>query len=112
MKLSGEDGGTCTYKVKRFEVYFVVFRIAKLVASCSCKMSDFEGILRKHVLAIFKATNVFTLPVLHLKAKNGKEEVILDLGTELQGSSQKSMKMQYNILYKEAIIWTRYFRWH
>lgn len=110
VKLSGEDGGTNTYEVARFneeqKVYLVTFCVAKQLASCSCKMFEFEGILCRHVLAVFKATNVFTLPqgyILKRWTRNAKEEAMLDLGTELQGNSQKIRNLQYNILYQEAI---------
>lgn len=110
VKLSGEDGGTNTYEVARFneeqKVYFVAFRVAEQLASCSCKMFEFEGILCRHVLAVFKATNVFTLPqgyILKRWTRNAKEEAMLDLGTELQGNSQKIRNLQYNILYQEAV---------
>ncbi|CAL9014310.1 unnamed protein product [Prunus brigantina] len=112
VKLSAEDGGTSSYEVSRFDeehkTYFVVFNIAEQLASCSCKMFEFEGILCRHVLAVFKATNVFTLPqcyILKRWTRNAKEEVMLDLlpCVELQANSQKSRNLQYNILYQEAI---------
>ncbi|XP_016649080.1 PREDICTED: protein FAR1-RELATED SEQUENCE 5-like [Prunus mume] len=112
VKLSTEDGGTSTYEVSRFDeehkTYFVAFNIAEQLASCSCKMFEFEGILCRHVLAVFKATNVFTLPqcyILKRWTRNAKEEVMLDLlpCVELQANSQKGRNLQYNILYQEAI---------
>ncbi|KAL6287774.1 hypothetical protein ACE6H2_012164 [Prunus campanulata] len=112
VKLSAEDGGTSTYEVSRFDeedkTYFVGFNIAEQLASCSCKMFEFEGILCRHVLAVFKATNVFTLPqcyILKRWTRNAKEEVMLDLlpCVELQANSQKGRNLQYNILYQEAI---------
>lgn len=112
VKLSAEDGGTSTYEVSRFDeehkTYFVAFNIAEQLASCSCKMFEFEGILCRHVLAVFKATNVFTLPqcyILKRWTRNAKEEVMLDLlpCVELQANSQKGRNLQYNILYQEAI---------
>ncbi|XP_068304003.1 protein FAR1-RELATED SEQUENCE 5-like [Pyrus communis] len=112
VKLSAEDGGTRTYEIARFneehKIYFVAFNIAEQLASCSCKMFEFEGILCRHVLAVFKATNVFTLPpcyILKRWTRNAKEEAMLDVlpCVELQGNSQKGRNLQYNLLYQEAI---------
>ncbi|KAI5340854.1 hypothetical protein L3X38_020128 [Prunus dulcis] len=112
VKLSAEDGGTSTYEVSRFDeehkTYVVAFNIAEQLASCSCKMFEFEGILCRHVLAVFKATNVFILPqcyILKRWTRNAKEEVMLDLlpCVELKANSQKGRNLQYNILYQEAI---------
>lgn len=112
VKLSAEDGGTRTYEVARFneehKIYFVAFNIAEQLASCSCKMFEFEGILCRHVLAVFKATNVFTLPpcyILKRWTRNAKEEAMLDVlpCIDLQGNSQKGRNLQYNVLYQEAI---------
>ncbi|XP_009360549.1 protein FAR1-RELATED SEQUENCE 5 [Pyrus x bretschneideri] len=112
VKLSAEDEGTRTYEVARFneehKIYFVAFNIGEQLASCSCKMFEFEGILCRHVLAVFKATNVFTLPpcyILKRWTRNAKEEAMLDVlpCVELQGNSQKGRNLQYNLLYQEAI---------
>lgn len=112
VKFSGEDGGTNTYEVARFDeeqkVHFVCINIAEHVASCSCKMFEFEGILCRHVLGVFKAKNVFMLPqhyILKRWTRNAKDEAILvaQASGETQGNSQKSKNLQYNILYQEAI---------
>ncbi|KAL4651798.1 hypothetical protein ACB092_01G187500 [Castanea dentata] len=100
VKFTGEDGGRGTYEVARFDeehkCFFVCFNIAEQIASCSCKMFEFEGVLCRHVLAVFKAKNVFMLPhhyILKRWTRNAKDEAILDKGT----------KLQYSILYQEAI---------
>lgn len=112
VKFSGEDGGSGTYEVARFDeehkFYFVCFNIAEQIASCSCKMFEFEGVLCRHVLAVFKAKNVFMLPqhyILKRWTRNAKDEAILDVQArgETQGNSQKGKNLQYNILYQEAI---------
>lgn len=109
VKLSGDEGGIGTYDVARFDeehkVYFVTFNIADQIAGCSCKMFEFEGILCRHVLAVFKATNVFMLPlhyILKRWTRNAKDEAMLDVLT-YAGSSQKRKTSQYSILYQEAI---------
>lgn len=112
VKFNGEDAGSGTYEVARFDeehkCYFVCFNIAEQIASCSCKMFEFEGVLCRHVLAVFKAKNVFMLPqhyILKRWTRNAKDEAILDVQArgETQGNSQKGKNLQYNILYQEAI---------
>ncbi|OVA12152.1 FAR1 DNA binding domain [Macleaya cordata] len=112
VKKSVEDGATSTYEVARFDeehkVYFVACNDSEQVASCSCKMFESEGILCRHVLAVFKATNVFTLPshyILKRWTRNAKDEAVLDLlpSVESQANSHKAKNLQYNILYQEAI---------
>jgi hypothetical protein len=112
VKFSGEDGGTSTYEVARFDeehkAHFVCSNVAEQVASCSCKMFEFEGVLCQHVLAVFKAKNIFMLPqhyILKRWTRNAKDEAILDAQAcgETQGNSQQSKSLRYNILYQEAI---------
>lgn len=112
VKLSGEDGGTSTYEVARFgeehKVYFAAFNISNQMASCSCRMFEFEGILCRHVLAVFKATNVFILPrhyLLKRWTRNAKDEGMLDVlpCVDIQGNPQRGKNSHYNILYQEAI---------
>ncbi|KAK2663311.1 hypothetical protein Ddye_001885 [Dipteronia dyeriana] len=66
VKHSEDNGGTGTYEVARFDeehkVYFVALDVSEQTATCSCKMFEFEGILCRHVIAVFKATNIFMLP--------------------------------------------------
>jgi hypothetical protein len=112
VKFSGEDGGTSTYEVARFDeehkAHFVCSNVAEQVASCSCKMFEFKGVLCQHVLAVFKAKNIFMLPqhyILKRWTRNAKDEAILDAQAcgETQGNSQQSKSLRYNILYQEAI---------
>ncbi|RVW80932.1 Protein FAR1-related sequence 5 [Vitis vinifera] len=112
VKLTGADEGSHTYEVARFDeehkVYFVALNVSKQIGSCSCKMFEFEGILCRHMLAVFKATNIFTLPlhfILKRWTRSAKDEAILDIMpcVEMQGNSQKGKNSQYNILYQEAI---------
>ncbi|KAM4123559.1 hypothetical protein ACB094_01G167400 [Castanea mollissima] len=113
VKFTGEDGGRGTYEVARFDeehkCFFVCFNIAEQIASCSYKMFKFEGLLCRHVLAVFKAKNVFMLPHHYIlkrwTMKHRCDEAILDVQVhgEMQGKSQKGTKLQYNILYQEAI---------
>lgn len=86
MKLGGDDGGTTTDELAKFyeeqKVYFVILSISEEIASCSCKMFQFEGILCRDVIAVFKATSVFILPqnyILQQWTKNDRDDAILDV---------------------------------
>ncbi|GMI98228.1 FAR1-related sequence 5 [Hibiscus trionum] len=111
VKSSQDDGLAKTYEVARFDeehkVYRVGLNLAGQIASCSCKMFEFEGILCRHVIAVFKATNIFLLPqhyILKRWTKNAKEEANLDAlpSVEMHGDSQMGKK-QYDLLYQEAV---------
>ncbi|KAB2002651.1 hypothetical protein ES319_D11G079800v1 [Gossypium barbadense] len=111
VKSSLDDGLSKTFEVARFDeehkVYRVGINIADQIASCSCKMFEFEGILCRHVIAVCKATNIFLLPqhyILKRWTKNAKEEAKFDAlpSVEIHDNSRKGKK-QYNLLYQEAI---------
>lgn len=111
VKSSLDDGLSKTFEVARFDEEHKFFRvglnIADQIASCSCKMFEFEGILCRHVIAVFKATNIFLLPqhyILKRWTKNAKEEAKFDAlpSVEIHDNSRKGKK-QYNLLYQEAI---------
>lgn len=112
VKKSVDDGAITTYEVARFDeerkAYFVAFNESEQVASCSCKMFESEGILCRHILAVFRATNMFVLPshyILKRWTRNAKDEAVSDLlpRVESQSDSRKAKNMQYNVLYQEAI---------
>lgn len=112
VKKSVDDGAITTYEVARFDeerkAYFVAFNESEQVASCCCKMFESEGILCRHILAVFRATNMFVLPshyILKRWTRNAKDEAVSDLlpRVESQSDSRKAKNMQYNVLYQEAI---------
>ncbi|XVF60647.1 hypothetical protein PTKIN_Ptkin08bG0065000 [Pterospermum kingtungense] len=112
VKLSQDDGLSKTYEVARFDeehkVFPVGLNIADQIASCRCKMFEFEGILCRHVIAVFKATNIFLLPqhyILKRWTRNAKDDAMLDtlLSVEMNGNSQGGKNSQYNLLYQEAL---------
>ncbi|KAL5739173.1 hypothetical protein ACOSQ2_028353 [Xanthoceras sorbifolium] len=112
VKHSEDNGGTSTYEVARFDeehrIYFVALDVSEQTATCSCKMFEFEGILCRHVIAVFKATNIFMLPehyVLKRWTKNAKDEAVLDAhpSVETRGNSQTGKNSYYDVLYQEAI---------
>lgn len=107
-----EDNRTTKYEIARFDeehkLYFVDLNVDEQVACCSCKMFEFEGILCRHVLAVFKATNVFILPqkyILKRWTRSAKDEAMSDdlFGVDKQVNYQKGKMLKYNILYQEAI---------
>ncbi|EEF36276.1 hypothetical protein RCOM_0524500 [Ricinus communis] len=68
-------------------------------------MFEFDGILCRHAIAIFKAANIFVLPqhyILKRWTRNAKDEAILDVQSsfEIQGNSRRG---KYSHLYQEAI---------
>ncbi|XP_061947392.1 protein FAR1-RELATED SEQUENCE 5-like [Populus nigra] len=111
-ELGGDDGGTTTYELAKFDeeqkMYFVTLSISEEIASCSCKMFQFEGILCRDVIAVFKATNVFILPqnyILQQWTKNARDDAILDVLSclDVPSNSHRGKNLQYNVLYEEEI---------
>ncbi|KAF5957545.1 hypothetical protein HYC85_004770 [Camellia sinensis] len=112
VKLSRNNGSTSTYEVARFDeehkVFSVDFDLFEQKVTCSCLMFEFEGILCRHVLAVFKATSVFMLPPHYMMTrwtKNAKDEAMLDVipSVETHRNAQIGKNSQYNVLYQEAI---------
>ncbi|KAM5574034.1 protein FAR1-RELATED SEQUENCE 5-like [Rosa sericea] len=87
--------------------HFVKFNVFEKKASCSCQMFEFSGIICRHILAVFRVTNVLTLPshyILKRWTRNAKSGVLLDehaLG--LPNDSQDSSAARYDNLRREAI---------
>lgn len=106
-----DDGATNVYKVARFDqerkAQTVTFNIAEMRAHCSCKKFEFSGILCRHVLAVFRVTNIFTIPshyILKRWTKNANNEVVLDqYGIEVQANYNERTMLRYNILCREAL---------
>ncbi|KAK9135360.1 hypothetical protein Syun_014690 [Stephania yunnanensis] len=112
VRKGGEDSTTTVYEVARFDeghkLYSVVCKVSEQIASCSCKMFESEGILCRHVLSVFKAINIFSLPshyILKRWTRNAKDESLCDLQpcVESRSGSLKARNSQYNMLYQEAI---------
>ena len=107
-----DDGGSeALYRVAKFgedhKAHFIKFNVFERKASCSCQMFEFSGIICRHILAVFRVTNVLTLPshyILKRWTRNAKSGVILDEHTlGLPGSSQESLTARYENLRREAI---------
>lgn len=99
------------YRVAKFgeshKAYFVRFNVREMKATCSCQMFEFSGLLCRHVLTVFRVTNVLTLPsryVLKRWTRNAKSGVILEERTnDLLNSSRESLTVRYNNLRNEAL---------
>ncbi|XP_050228615.1 protein FAR1-RELATED SEQUENCE 5-like [Mercurialis annua] len=106
-----DDGETITYQVSKFgedhRAYYVKFNVLEMKATCSCQMFEFSGLLCRHVLAVFRVTNVLTLPshyILKRWTRNAKSSVILEeRATDLYSSYLESHTVRYNTLRHEAL---------
>ncbi|KAL5557652.1 hypothetical protein UlMin_033863 [Ulmus minor] len=107
-----DDSGIETvYRVAKFGeehgAHFVKLSVFEKKASCSCQMFEFSGVICRHILAVFRVTNVLTLPshyILKRWTRNAKSGVLLDeqaLG--LPSNSQDSYAARYENLRREAI---------
>lgn len=98
------------YRVAKFgethKAYFVSFDICEMKVSCSCQMFEFSGILCRHILTVFRVTNVLTLPsryVLKRWTRNAKSGVMLeDCTSDMFNGSKESLTVRYNNLRHEA----------
>ncbi|XP_077228182.1 protein FAR1-RELATED SEQUENCE 5-like isoform X2 [Tasmannia lanceolata] len=101
-----EDGEIGTYVVAKFgeenKAYTVAFNTSEMRGSCSCQKFEFAGILCRHLLSVFKVTNVFTLPshfVLKRWTRNAKSRAVSDeRSIEVHGNYRQSMILRYNDL--------------
>ncbi|XVF67097.1 hypothetical protein PTKIN_Ptkin10aG0093200 [Pterospermum kingtungense] len=82
---SDDDADIITYQVAKFgedrKTYYVKFNVLEMKATCSCQMFEFSGLLCRHILAVFRVTNVLTLPshyILKRWTRNAKSSVILE----------------------------------
>ncbi|KAL3850344.1 hypothetical protein ACJIZ3_012226 [Penstemon smallii] len=105
-----DDGEVTTYQVAKFgedhKAYHVRFNVLEMKATCSCQMFEFSGLLCRHVLAVFRVTNVLTLPshyILKRWTRNAKSSVILDERvTDPFNNYLESHTVRYNTLRHEA----------
>ncbi|RVX12248.1 Protein FAR1-related sequence 5 [Vitis vinifera] len=105
-----DDGETTTYQVAKFgedhKAYYVKFNVLEMRATCSCQMFEFSGLLCRHVLAVFRVTNVLTLPshyILKRWTRNAKSSVILEeRASDVLNSYLESHTVRYNTLRHEA----------
>ncbi|KAJ6369113.1 hypothetical protein OIU78_001476 [Salix suchowensis] len=105
-----DDGESITYQVSKFgedhKAYHVKFNVLEMKATCSCQMFEFSGLLCRHVLTVFRVTNVLTLPsryILKRWTRNAKSNVILEeRPTDIYTGYLESHTVRYNTLRHEA----------
>lgn len=105
-----DDGEVITYQVAKFgedhKAYYVKFNVLEMKATCSCQMFEFSGLLCRHALAVFRVTNVLTLPshyILKRWTRNAKSSVILEERTSVVYTNYlESHTVRYNTLRHEA----------
>lgn len=106
-----ESGAVVTYRVAKFgedhKARTVNFNSFELKAGCSCQMFEYSGIICRHILAVFRAKNVLTLPSQYLLkrwTRNAKTGSAVDeRGCDMPNSAQESLTVRYNNLRQEAI---------
>ncbi|CAN1156483.1 Protein FAR1-RELATED SEQUENCE 9 [Linum perenne] len=107
-----EDSGSVTlYRVAKFgedhKGHNVSFSSFETKATCSCQMFEFSGIICRHILAVFRAKNVLTLPCQYLLkrwTRDAKSGVTLEeCASQLPNDSGESSTTKCNNLRKEAI---------
>lgn len=99
------------YRVAKFgedhKAHFIRFSVFGKKASCSCQMFEFSGVLCRHILAVFRVTNVLTLPshyILRRWTRNAKSGNSLDeQNLVLPSYYQESSTACYDNLSREAI---------
>lgn len=106
-----DTGSEIIYRVAKFgeeqKAHFVRYNVFEKKASCSCQLFEFSGIICRHILAVFRVTNILTLPshyILKRWTRNAKSGVLLNghiLG--LPSSSQESSAARYDNLCQEVI---------
>ncbi|KAL3351041.1 hypothetical protein AABB24_023440 [Solanum stoloniferum] len=105
-----DDGLVTTYQVAKFgddhSAYYVRFNVLEMKATCSCQMFEFSGLLCRHVLAVFRVTNVLTLPshyILKRWSRSAKSSIALeDRVADVINYYLESHTVRYNMLRHEA----------
>ncbi|CAN4112643.1 unnamed protein product [Withania somnifera] len=105
-----DDGLFTTYQVAKFgdehKAYYVKFNVLEMKATCSCQMFEFSGLLCRHILAVFRVTNVLTLPshyILKRWSRSAKSSVALeDRAADIINYYLESHTVRYSMLRHEA----------
>ncbi|XP_048128143.1 protein FAR1-RELATED SEQUENCE 5 isoform X1 [Rhodamnia argentea] len=105
-----DDSEIITYQVAKYgedhKSYYVKFNVPEMRATCSCQMFEFSGLLCRHVLAVFRVTNVLTLPPHFIRkrwTRNAKSSVTLEEhANSLYTNYLESHTVRYNTLRHEA----------
>ncbi|KAI6700929.1 hypothetical protein NL676_015253 [Syzygium grande] len=105
-----DDSEIITYQVAKYgedhKSYYVKFNVLEMRATCSCQMFEFSGLLCRHVLAVFRVTNVLTLPphfIVKRWTRNARSSVTLEEhASSLYTNYLESQTVRYNTLRHEA----------
>lgn len=90
-----------TYRVGKFGGgHSVEFESGEVKASCSCRMFEYSGIVCRHILAVFSAGNVFTLPSRYILRRWTKEAKSSEFSSN--GGCDESLTVCYENLRQEA----------
>ncbi|KAJ4967136.1 hypothetical protein NE237_018985 [Protea cynaroides] len=105
-----DDGLMTAYRVAKFgedhKSYIVRLNVLEMKATCSCQMFEFSGLLCRHILTVFRVTNVLTLPshyILKRWTRIAKSGVILEERASDLLNSRESVTVRYNNLRQEAL---------
>ncbi|CAI0471270.1 unnamed protein product [Linum tenue] len=109
-KVDDGDEDRITYQVSKFgednKPYYVKFNVLKMRAACSCQMFEFSGLLCRHILAVFRVTNVLTLPshyILRRWTRNARSSVVIEESSaDVYTNYLESQTVRYNTLRHEA----------
>ncbi|KAF5747264.1 protein FAR1-RELATED SEQUENCE 5-like [Tripterygium wilfordii] len=104
-------GSEIMYRVAKFgedhKACYVRFNAFEKKARCSCRMFEFSGITCRHILAVFRVTNILTLPshyILKRWTRNAKSGVLLEeCSLGLPDNSQDSAAARCENLSQELI---------
>lgn len=105
------DSGTiAAYRVAKFgedhKAHTVTFNSFEMKANCSCQIFEYSGIICRHILSVFRAKNVLTLPSQYLLmrwTRNAKSGGPVDRAPEMPNNNRESLTVRYNNLRQEAI---------
>ncbi|KAL9231758.1 hypothetical protein vseg_006944 [Gypsophila vaccaria] len=105
-----ENDEVFTYQVIKYgeqhRAFCVRFNVVEMKATCSCQMFEFSGLICRHILAVFRVTNILTLPshyILKRWTRNAKSSVMLDgPSTVAVHSFLESHTVRYSNLRREA----------
>ncbi|CAL0331648.1 unnamed protein product [Lupinus luteus] len=106
-----EEEMVAMYRVAKYgeihKAYIVKFNFFEAKATCSCQMFEFSGLVCRHILTVFRVTNLLTLPshyILKRWTRNAKSGVLFDEHTtDLLNGAQESVTIRYNNLRREAL---------
>ncbi|XP_056169552.1 protein FAR1-RELATED SEQUENCE 9 isoform X2 [Syzygium oleosum] len=105
-----DSGAVSTYRVAKYgeerKAHTVSFNSFEMKANCSCQMFEYTGIICRHILAVFRAENVLTLPsqyILKRWTRNAKIGSMTDENAPEPTNPRESLTVRYNNLRQEAI---------